>query len=284
MGKAGSLFALVLLILVLGFVFGQAIHSVSGFIESTVYIGLRDYYSFLTNIKHRLFGSETKKPSGEFAELTRFQILRLILLPIVPIVATIITGNLSFVLGFLSGTIVGIVGPLNRLRKGARAVLTPHRDLFFERMAQNDDLANAFNERISDSYTSVSGESEDENYLLALSRLEFEGSGRARLFQAIFSFSRSLWIILLFFSVIFALIGWNISPSSYAPSTVNKGLVAISTYKPAISGVVGDGSGMVLTSVILVIISFLFVRSEAKYKNLYVEYLIADYLTIVNTE
>lgn len=284
-GNSGSLIAaLALLLIVLGFIFGQAIHSISGFIESTVYVTLRNYYVLFNTIRDWVFNSETAQTIDQNPEFTRLKALMLLTPPATALLFALITGDLGLILAMIIGAAAGIFAPVGRLRRHARAILTPHREIFQKRISRDDVLAGVFVRQVADSIDGMSVDSVDDIYLLAMSRLEYAGTGRARLFQAIFSFSRSLWIITLSFSALYILIGWEFSPIEFMPNGINASLSAISNYRPTVSSIVGEGTGMVLVGFVMIFTSLLFFRSEAKYKKLYVDYVIADYLTLSFTE
>lgn|GEM_PF-2708313 len=288
-GGSGSLIAaLVLLIIVLGFVFGQAIHSISGFIESSVYMTLRAYYRLYQTIiittKVRIFGSESDSNQSQPEEISNIQWWRVIISLSSIVISIIITGSFLVLVGFFTGLIISFIGPVERLRRWSRSVLTPHRDVFRERLSKKDDLADQFIETVSEHYEFATEHSKDDLYIAAMSRLEFEGAGRARLFQAIFSFSRSLWIILIFYAIIYIIIGWNIDPPDILPDTIEEGLLTISTYQPTISNVTNSQAGMVIIGLVMAATSLLFFRSEAKYKHLFVDYVLVDYLTLFSNK
>jgi len=287
-GTSGSLVAaFVLLIIVLGFVFGQVIHSVSGFIESGIYTTLRDYYRVFSRIRGlsveiggNTFTLSRGVEENTKPELSKFQLVRLVSFPALVIFISIISWSIYPIIAFLFGLLTNIFGPLERIRSRFRPVLTPHRDLFIERISNEDDLVCSFKKEVNESFDFTSGDSTESLYIAAMSRLEFAQTGRANTFQAIFSFSRSLWIILLFYSTWYILIGITVSTPKFLPESVNTAITAVSNYDPVISNIVGSGSGMILLGIGMIISCLLFFRSEGKYKHLFVEYVLVDYLSL----
>lgn len=290
----------VLLAIVLGFVLGQAIHSISVFIESTVFETIRDYYRMLVTIASGIRDLISSLKSGFQLKDVDVGSLRLPIPSIFAFIRVLIAtyaGLISLVIllenrvaflvllaslfgGILLGALIDHIGPVNKSREFIKSVLTPHRRLFKQRLSENDELVEEFNNKFKHKFD-WDPEDRETKYMAVMSHLELSRQGRARMFQAIFSFSRSMWVLLLFYSLLFLLIGTSFQVPELLPEFIRTVVTRLSEHDPAISTLMSDDSVddfLVYLSSFMLVFAILFLYTEAQYKKLFTGYFIADFI------
>lgn len=306
-----SVWALALLItgiLLLGFAFGQAIHSVAVKIENLIYAFLSGYYHTLQSISEFVLGLLGKR-SGEDIEdryenitesdLENLSVPRLflkevgllgILRVLVPFVALLYygysQGEWEYLLIWLAPLIVVplIVFVTPRMTNWAKAVLTPHRKMFLrDQLGQVDQrseslLVDSFESKFADridieTIDWTSNSDREDVYKLVMSHLEFKDSGRAKQFQSILSFNRSMWVTFTVYGFIYFILHleYNLIPFYNGDESV-------------IVGLIGSGPTLLTLAISLAIGAILFMEGEKQYKLLFVDYLMADFLTTTDDD
>ncbi|NLV13978.1 MULTISPECIES: hypothetical protein [Haloarcula] len=137
--------------------------------------------------------------------------------------------------------------------------------------------------------TDLSSNSEQEIsfvYPIIRSQIHADGKGRSRVFQSTYAFSRSIMImipLLWLLYVIYAVLDWGDIPSQVL-DRVGYGPVSQSLYTPIIDTISLDPPVIVISSTLLTAVGFLTFQSATKqYKQYYVEYTLADYITQYNS-
>lgn len=312
--QSGALFAaLTLLIIVLGFVFGQAVHGMAVQVERGFYTVSKKYYSLvvvmkkvgaaifewiLRKISREGYSNDQGKGDTESQEkeddeqqtLKWYDWIFLIgiITPIfISVLILVRTGDWVTALLYLILYLIPTYTLIEYARKWVRQVLSPHRKLFEEDMNSNNGLNNEmqaiFLHRMAQIYQ-IDGSVSDANlhtlYTLTMSHLEYVGSGRARQFQAIFSFCRSMWVTMFIFSLLFIILSF----SEVISKTFNGSgaITLLANYSPLISDQLGGNKGLIIVGVSMFVMVFLFMEGERQYKSLFVDYVIADFITSTN--
>lgn len=291
--------ALIVLILVLGFMFGQALHSIAVQIEGGFYSISSSYYKFFIRIKSflirliELSGIKNSVASSD-KDHNEFTVSDYIIIFVTFIWIAIIVSfsrEPSFVAGIITGIIINVVGPIERFRAWVKQTLSPHRRLFEERISlvQNqpgeDRLVNQFLETAESlldmNSPGSNGPGLKSMYVMVMSHLEYVGGGRARQFQAILSFCRSMWVTLFTFSFLYLLI--SVLPLTIIVADLGRVLIPTTfDYKPLVQSLLGGKDGMLYFGVLMFIAALLFMEGERQYKSYFVEYIMADFLTSTN--
>lgn len=200
----------------------------------------------------------------------------------------IISGNpfliVFAILGASSGIILNFLQPMHKLRDYIKSVLTPHRTLFEIKLSENGNTVNKFKETVTTEFDWINEDDPSSMYVHVMSYLELASLGRARLFQAVFSFCRSMWILLIFYSCIYIAIGVSFSPPNWVPDAISRGILALSSYDPVISSQLNGDLGMMICGIGMILLSIIFFHSEGQYKRIFTEYFVADFLVLIESE
>lgn len=275
-------------IFVLGFVFGQALHSVAVRVEAFVYWVTKSYYNTLNalqniikNVRENRGNTETADKNSDGESFTKFDALRLaILLSTLVFVVIISDRKIFLIICYLSGIIYGLVSPREKFQSWLSDVLNPHRRLL-ERKVQSEIQSNSKNNLIYE-FENVYKEiferespfidegNFEETYILVMSHLKYAGIGRARQFQATFSFCRSMWVTFLFYSFIYIFI---------SSSIFIENISSLYPYRPIVFKILGGGDMIMFIGVFLFLSVFPFMEGERQYKSLFNKYVLADFVT-----
>ncbi|MFC6785397.1 hypothetical protein ACFQFH_05565 [Halobaculum halobium] len=298
----GALLAVtVLIVFVFGFAVGQAIHTISVYIESTIYLSMRAYWNSIITAKNVLnsavsgyFDDQTDEESSESGSNNNngkqddpsdlYVVLSLAVL-IVPIVGTlaygVATGRYELFFSYSLGYVLAAIGPIESLRDWFSKVLTPHRNQFKNRFKQDRPLNESFKQSIESQVSWLDSNDGNMVYTSAMSILESGESSRANLFQAIFSFSRSMWVVLFSFSAYQVIIGTASYDLTWRESKYTL-LQSSPEYTPIIIDLINTDLGSEYFGAFLFVFGVLFFYSEGEYKNLFSEYIMVDMLVELN--
>lgn len=306
--QSGALIAAVtLFVLVLGFAFGQALHSISVWVEKKFYavskwwyrtsLWIQNIFYNIYQIVTELFGYEAKRTGRDLIVVNVFILLVLISF----IVASLIFSPESasslkdgLILGFI--TSFTFIGPLSyislitRVRRWVRQTLIPHRRQFGQELSYSDDknndevwLQRSFIDQIDEKYQTESGTMDGSAvnllYTLVMSYLAHNAIGRARQFQAVFAFCRSMWVTLFLYSICYFFIGLRYSQWSTLPF-FQIILNSVINYRPIILSQIAGGEALTIAGIVFFLLGFFFMEGERQYKSLFVDYVMADFLTI----
>lgn len=156
----------------------------------------------------------------------------------------------------------------------ARRIFKPHRSLFCERLNQKKYTVESklFEESIPDSL-------DDENkYIFALSVVDRSGYNRANRLQVNFTLCRSIWVTLLVFSFVWWCISLNINFSMLPFLT--EPLFDRIPFILQIPGI--TRSDVTQLSYLLLLLSIIFMYASVEYKGLYPEYVVSDFINAAN--
>jgi len=137
--------------------------------------------------------------------------------------------------------------------------------------------------------TNFASNSEDDIsfvYPIIRSQIHADGKGRSRVFQSTYAFSRSIMVmipLLWLLYVVYAVLDWGDIPSQVL-DRVGYGPVSQSLYTPIIDTISLEPPVIVIFSTLITAVGFLTFQSATKqYKQYYVEYTLADYITQYNS-
>ncbi len=252
--------ALIIIFLILGFILGQALHSFAVTVERTAYRSAKLIYHNFEFFRPGFW----RGTSLENVERSREDLSS---------IENRITNSRYF--QYVHGTMGAMYLPVLLV---CYQLLVPHR-ILFRRQLRNEFinsqspplLCKEFATELS-KYLDSHAHHEvdyDDIYTIVMSQQEFLQAGRARQFQAIFSFCRSTWTTLLFF--VTAYIGIIVIDGSTAPSILN--------HQPLISYVTSTSTDLLFIIFWMVLVSFLLMLSEVHYKNQFVDYVMADFVS-----
>lgn len=109
-------------------------------------------------------------------------------------------------------------------------------------------------------------------YCATRSRIHIDGRGRSRTFQAVYAFHRSMWVIVVVLGVLYL---------TYAGFRIERSTTGIVAYRSIVRGIEIDPLVLFLLVLVALSLSFAtFRRSKKIYRQAFVEYLVADFLTI----
>lgn len=275
----GILLAIVaLFVIIFGFVSGQAVHAIAVRFEEIVLKMAKAIYLFrlyiTAIIKVVIKGEEKQSKTGDtsvyYLALGAFGIL----LHIGSIIYFLLTGQYINLIFFALGAML----PLNKTKEWGKETLFPHRELFKLKISDDEKFVEEFANKI-DKLFEISVEHNTElSYKIAMSYYERIAVGRSRKYQATFSFCRSMWVTLLLFSVFYLII----SSSAFVESVPLAN--SIDTYTPVVKLLVPDQFVLNIIGLIMLGSVFLFMEAERQNKNLFIEYIFVDLLTISEDE
>lgn len=255
--------AFIVVFFIMGFIVGQAVHSFAVWVESRFYaFGKRLYYTigilqpgvWEATIVENLEETPERPRALEDEGSNRLSIL-----------ATVAKYPPKLYIPFI------LV---------CYQLLVPHRVLFNRKLKNElggkEDpglLYRNFSSTVLDNLVidSVTKEDYGDIYTVIMSQQEFIGIGRSRQFQAIFSFCRSMWVTLLFFSAAYT--GILLTDSSTIP-------IGFLNHTPLIVEILSTKASLMFAICWMVFLSLLFILGEKYYKQDFVEYVIADFVTI----
>ncbi len=304
--QSGALVAaFVVFVLVFGFVFGQALHSMSVWTEKRFYAGSRSWFEasiLISKVAHVIYDWITDQVGWERERSQRESMTIRIVFVLAYTIVLFITYSVSseeaqsvIVRGIFLGILLGLIATtfvylalVDLVREWFSQTLIPHRRQFGTQMSDSDTeeqdgvwLSDIFDDKVQDIYEfEYSREKKDDLdlvYTLTMSHLSRDG-GRAKQFQAVFAFCRSMWVTLLFYSIVYGAFGlkyttWNFVLAQWPP------IDQLIHYRPIILSQVGGGNSLLTIGIMMFVISFLFMEGERQYKSLFVDYVMADFLT-----
>lgn len=242
-----------------GFVIGQALHAFAVAAESggyriAAYVYLNFKYlrtNYWQNRTGLSGGISDRSPDEIYPRLQKISLF------------------ISFILSIPARVYCWIVGRL-------KEALLPHRVWFMQRLQREfseggepDAIYEWFKWQSRDHLLSVEGDVSDEHekiYRFVMSYLQMTGAGRARKFQATSSFCRSTWITLIVFGLVYGII-ILVDPE------------VILGYKPIVLPLLEDHGPIVLTSLFLGTILFMY--SAGQYKKHFTEYIAVDFYNAI---
>lgn len=243
---------------VMGFMFGQALHSVAVTIEGWFYkLGSSVYHS--TKYLKPDYWRSRNKIVNSYSSTTNGSALIKFMLIIITFIPRMLIKIYCRILPIIDG------------------IFVPHRIWFkrkmryqFEEKEQPELLYDWFRIRcqvhLRDFDLDFVDQYEDI-YRFVMSYLEFVGSGRARQFQATSSLCRSMWITLSFYLIIYAAIVSN--PTVAIPFSDSFIQQYLDEHAMLIFGILS-------TSVLV------FMWSTFQYKKHFTEYIVVDFYTAIN--
>ena len=286
---------LALFVIIFGFVAGQALHAVAVRIESIFLAVARVFYYsrillayLLSYIKRRILGQNVediesdiiKNDNNTNSELSRYYIAY------VSFALFVVIGQIIYYiwLGQIGGALF-LIGaflfPIGRVKNWVIQTLYPHRELFENAMSNDEDSTKKFINKINDSFGINAEKNPELAYQLVMSYYERITAGRARQFQATFSFCRSIWSTLLLFSFIYIIISSS-EISSLIP-LIGPIVPVIEGYNPIVTLFIPKEHLLLVGSLMLFAV-LLFMEGERQNKELFVEYIFIDFLTISDSE
>lgn len=193
-------------------------------------------------------------------------------------VVPIVVGGYVVGRGFhsLAAWLDGVVGEAHRTRFFSQVAATEPEDFA-------DDVRNQFltrcNRRFGIPASPVvrNPAAANRNTLRSLystvrSHAHIDGRGRSRTFQAVYAFHRSMWVIVVVLGILYL---------GYAFVRIQRGTEGIVAYRSILRSIGLDPLVLFLLVAITLSLSFAtFRRSKATYRKHFVEYLVADFLTI----
>ena len=312
LAQSGALVAsLTILVLVLGFVFGQALHSISVWVEKKFYsisrrwfeisVSIQNwYYGYYANMMNELgYGMERSRRTVLISDIITF-ILTVIILVISITIITNSEPTTTQTRSFLIGISIGILSFwviyysvfVNRVRNWVSQTLIPHRRQFGAELSGSEVrnkaemwLPMSFIETVDEKYDTdngtMDGSAVDLLYTLVMSYLAHSNIGRARQFQAVFAFCRSMWVTLFLYSICYMMVGlryttWNI------PFISQTWLEQTISYQPIIFSQVAGANPLIAVGFSMFMSGFFFMEGERQYKSLFIDYVMADFITLTD--
>lgn len=286
--SATTVAIVVLLLTILGFSIGQALHSfavkfekVSCWVARRFYIIVFGVKSFLISYVINVDSSVQSENIADFEKwvtenqrlITVFAIIGGVILAM--FLAVITSEWFVYSLGIVLFAIMAY--PRNRIRRYWIPVFYPHRRVFrlvldgYNMGFPGDRLKNRYKDAVSESLAEDLdyGSTDDQNYLYirTMSELEYAGDGRAKKFQSILSFCRTSWMVLLVMCIIYYLF-WNFELyGEYHP------LLTIFGVKP---------NAFLWISIIMGIGVVVLLEGVRQGKRHFIEYMMADYITLTS--
>lgn len=244
----------ILVTLVLGFMFGQAVHSFAVAIENNIYSSGKFFYDNITFVRPeywRPFKSDSEKEANKIAPRS----VRMV----------------RSIQGWIGRRYIYFI-------HWNFVLLAPHRRLFEQKLTNqlsNNQDRSKITENVLTHFCDVVDLDDLDNmtdvndvYRISMSHLESFGAGRARQFQAISSFSRSTWITMMFFSIVYSLVYVVQENTSY-----------LSEYSPLVESLLQGVWSYPILIIVIVLSSILFMISERQYKSHFVQYILVDFYT-----
>lgn len=313
LAQSGALIAaLTIFILVVGFAFGQVVHSTSVAVEKIFYWLSRKLFEKSTVIrsifydeydgKILIFGREMERSKynlriARVVDTTISTIVVVASFVIISIEQISAPLSDSFLAGIIIGGITGIAILYNLtvvdfLRDWIGQTLIPHRRQFGVELSDIENegkkenwLPRSFIDKIDEKYQVEDGTKEgsavDLLYTLVMSHLAHRSVGRARQFQAVFAFCRSMWVTMYIYSILFLFIGLGKTNLRIYPS-LQEQLTGLSNYSPIILSQAAGPNPLIVIAIAMFVTGFLFMEGERQYKSLFVDYVMADFLTMDN--
>ena len=313
LAQSGALIAaLTIFVLVVGFAFGQALHSTAVTVEKAFYWLSRKSFEKSLTIR-RVFYEEydgTISVFGREMERSKYSlsIARTIdtIISLIVIAISFMAINIEqisipfsddFLIGAVIGSVIGVVIIYNLtvvdfLRNWISQTLIPHRRQFGAELSNTENqnkeerwLPRSFMAKVDNEYQTEDGTKDgsavDLLYTLVMSHLAHRSIGRARQFQAVFAFCRSMWVTLYLYSILFLFVGLNKTELRiYQP--LQEQLAELLNYSPIILSQAGGPDSLMVIAVTMFATGLFFMEGERQYKSLFVDYVMADFLTIDN--
>lgn len=286
----------IILLTILGFAVGQALHSAAVKVETYAcrlarygYLFLFAGKAFIYDIGKERLWSE-KDTVTEFDKSVRERQPRI---TIISVVLALAGGAVLWYLGRLRllGLVLLVVGfivvmPSNKARSYGGLVFIPHRAIFRRSIRRDwtsllsNSLISRYQSEAKEYFESDGGdmqldltEKDDLNtlYILTMSELQMENRGRAAQHQSILSFCRTSWMVLLLFGGVYYLFWLDFSNPASTP---------FQAYSPALFAFGLGPDSLLLFAVACFFGVAVLIEGVRQSKVHFLEYLMADFLTL----